>query len=120
VDNRTNYQERATGTPFEWNANDFNPTSVASIATSGCMSLEKSTRPFLFTMGSKARVSMSMPENFNIAEKTADLTVESDVHNGSGERATVCLSVVVIDHVGQIRAQFEGYPVDMVDGEKSV
>ena len=25
VDNRTNYAERATGTRFEWNANDFNP-----------------------------------------------------------------------------------------------
>jgi beta-galactosidase len=25
VDNRTNYAERATGTTFQWNANDFNP-----------------------------------------------------------------------------------------------
>src|SRR5208283_1673951 len=25
VDNRTTYREQATGTPFEWNTNDFNP-----------------------------------------------------------------------------------------------
>ena len=25
VDNRTSYRERATDTPYRWNANDFNP-----------------------------------------------------------------------------------------------
>ena len=58
--------------------------------------------------------------NFNIAKKTADVTVEAEVKNGSGDRATVGLSVVIVDHAGRVRAQFEGDPVDMVDGEKSV
>jgi beta-galactosidase len=42
------------------------------------------------------------------------------VRNDSGDRATVGLSVVIVDHSGQIRAQFDGDPVDMVDGEKTV
>ena len=42
------------------------------------------------------------------------------MHNASGDRATVGLSVAIVDHAGHVSAQFDGDPVDMVDGEKSV
>ena len=58
--------------------------------------------------------------NFNVGRKTADITVEAEVHNASGDRATVELSVAIIDNAGKVCAQFEGDPVDMVEGEKSV
>ena len=54
------------------------------------------------------------------AKKTADITVEAEIHNASGDRATVGLSVAIVDHAGRVRATFDGDPVDMVDGEKSV
>ena len=58
--------------------------------------------------------------NFDIAKKTADITVDAEVLNTSGDRATVILSVAIVDHEGHVRAQFDGDPVDMVDSEKSV
>ena len=57
---------------------------------------------------------------FDIPKKYADVTVESEVRNESGERATVGLTAVIVDQNGQVRAHFDGDPVDMVDGEKTV
>ena len=120
VDNRTNYQERATGTAFEWNANDFNPDFGGINRHVWLHVTGKIHQTLPLYYGLESQGVYVYAGNFNIAKKTADLTVESEVHNVSGERATVGLSVVVIDHAGQIRTQFEGDPVDMVDGEKSV
>jgi beta-galactosidase len=58
--------------------------------------------------------------NFNIAGRSADIAVDSEVRNGSGDRATVALTAVVVDAAGEVRGKFEGDPVDMVDGEKTV
>ena len=58
--------------------------------------------------------------NFDIPKKTADITAESEVRNDSDKRAAVALSVVIVDHRGQVRARFEGGPVDIEDGEKAV
>jgi beta-galactosidase len=60
------------------------------------------------------------PSNISVANGTADINVESEVHNNSGDRATAGLSVVVVDKDGKVCAQFAGDPVDMVDGEKTV
>ena len=48
------------------------------------------------------------------------MTVEAEVKNASGNRATVTLSAAIVDRSGQVRARFQGEPLDMVDGEKSV
>jgi beta-galactosidase len=120
VDNRTNYLERVTGTAFEWNANDFNPDFGGINRHVWLHVTGKIHQTLPLYYGLESQGVYVYAGNFNIAKKTADLTVESEVHNGSGERATVGLAVVVIDHAGEIRAQFEGDPVDMVDGEKSV
>ena len=58
--------------------------------------------------------------NFDLAGKSADVTVDAEVRNSSGDRATVGLAAVIVDRTGQVRARFDGEPVDMVDGEKTV
>jgi beta-galactosidase len=120
LDNRTNYQERATSTSFEWNANDFNPDfgGINSHVWLHITGKIHQTLPLYYGLESRGVYIYAC--NFEIARKTADLTVESEVHNGSGDRATVGLSAVIVDHQGQVRAQFAGDPVDMVAGEKSV
>jgi len=45
--------------------------------------------------------------NFDISKNTADVTVDAEVHNASGDRATVGLSVAIVDHEGHVRAQFD-------------
>jgi beta-galactosidase len=119
VDNRTNYQERATGTTFEWNANDFNPDfgGINRHVWLHSMGPIYQTLPLYY--GTETEGIYVHAGNFNIAKKTADLTVESQVKNGSGDRATVGLSVVVVDQTGQPVARFSGDPVDMVKDEKT-
>jgi beta-galactosidase len=134
VDNTTSYKERAfcaanpknpdgTGcvpTGYEWNANDFNPdhggiNRAVWLHVTGTI---YQTLPLYYGLESQGVYVHA--DNYNISDKTADVTVDSEVVNGSGDRATVGLSVAIVDHTGKVRAEFDGDPVDMVDGEKSV
>jgi beta-galactosidase len=134
VDNTTTYKERAfcqanpknsDGTDcvavgYEWNANDFNPDhgGINRRVWLHVMGKIHQTLPLYYGLESQGVYAHA--GNFNIAKKTADVTVDAEVHNTSGDRATVGLSVAIVDHVGRVCATFEGDPVDMVDGEKSV
>jgi beta-galactosidase len=134
VDNTTSYKERAfcvanpknadgtpcNGTTYEWNANDFNPDhgGINRHVWLHVMGKIHQTLPLYYGLESQGVYVHSA--NFDIPGKSADVTVEAEVHNASGDRATVGLSAVIVDHMGRVQAQFEGDPVDMVDGEKSV
>jgi beta-galactosidase len=134
VDNATRYLERAfcmanpknpDGSPcaptgYEWNANDFNPDhgGINRHVWLHVMGKIHQTLPLYYGLESQGVYVHAA--NFDIPKKTADVTVDAEVHNASGDRATVGLSVAIVDHEGHVRAQFDGDPVDMVDGEKSV
>ena len=120
VDNRTDYKERATGTPFEWNANDFNPDHGGINRHVWLHVTGKIHQTLPLYYGLETSGVYVHAANFDIPKKTADITVDSEVRNDSGERATVGLSAVIVDHRGQVRARFEGDPVDMANGEKKV
>lgn len=120
VDNRTTYQERATSTTFEWNANDFNPDygGINRHVWLHVMGEIYQTLPLYY--GLETTGVYVYAGNFDIANKSADVTVESQVKNASADRATVELSAVVVDSSGQLIAQLDGNSVDMVKGEKTV
>ena len=134
VDNNTTYKERAsclakpknadgsdcTGTAYEWNSNDFNPDHGGINRHVWLHVIGKIHQTLPLYYGLESQGVYVHAGNFNLGKKTADVTVEAEVHNNSGDRATVGLSVTVVDHAGSVRAQFEADPVDMVDGEKSV
>jgi len=119
VDNRTTYHERATDTAFEWNANDFNPDfgGINRHVWLHATGPIHQTLPLYY--GLQTEGIYVHADNFAIAKKTADITVESQVHNGSGERATVGMTVVIVGRDGKVATQFDGDPVDMVAGEKT-
>jgi beta-galactosidase len=119
LDNRTNYAERATNTTFQWNANDFNPDHGGINRHVWLHITGKIYQTLPLYYGLQTSGTYVHAGNFNIAGKTADVTVESEVKNASGDRATVGLTAVIVDAAGQVRARFEGEPVDMVDGEKT-
>ena len=120
VDNRTNYQERATNTTFEWNANDFNPDHGGINRHVWLHVTGKIYQTLPLYYGLESTGVYVHAGNFNIAGKSAGIAVDAEIKNASGDRATVGLSAVVVDAAGQVRAKFAGEPVDMVDGEKSV
>ncbi len=120
VDNRTTYRERATDTSFEWNANDFNPDHGGINRHVWLHVTGKIHQTLPLYYGLETTGVYVHAANFDIPKRYADITIESEVRNGSGDRATVGLTVVIVDRNGQVSAQFEGDPVDMVDGEKSI
>jgi beta-galactosidase len=134
VDNSTRYQERAfcianpknpDGSPcqptgYEWNANDFNPDHGGINRHVWLHVTGKIHQTLPLYYGLESQGIYVHADNFDFAKKSADVTVDSEVHNASGERATVGLSVAIVDHEGHLAAHFDGDPVDMVDGEKSV
>jgi beta-galactosidase len=119
VDNRTDYKERSSGTPFEWNANDFNPDYGGVNRHVWLHVTGKIYQTLPLYYGLESTGVYVHAANFNLAGKRADVTVESEVRNASGDRATVALSAVLVDRDGKVRARFAGDPVDMVDGEKT-
>jgi beta-galactosidase len=120
VDNRTTYQERATSTAFEWNSNDFNPDHGGINRHVWLHIVGKIHQTLPLYYGLESQGVYIHAGGFNIAQKTAGITVEAEVKNASGYHATVGLSVAIVDHTGVVRATFDGDPIDMVDGEKSV
>ena len=134
VDNTTTYKERAfclakpknadgsdcAGTAYEWNSNDFNPDHGGINRHVWLHVTGKIHQTLPLYYGLESQGVYVHAGNFNLGKKTADVTVEAEVLNSSGDRATVGLSVTVVDHAGSVRAQFEADPVDMVDDEKSV
>jgi beta-galactosidase len=120
VDNRTDYAERSSNTTFQWNANDFNPDHGGINRHVWLHVTGKIYQTLPLYYGLETTGVYVHAANFNIGGKSADVTVESEVRNASGDRATVELSAVIVDASGQVRAKFDGSSVDMVDGEKTV
>jgi beta-galactosidase len=71
LDNRTNYQERATSTSFEWNANDFNPDfgGINSHVWLHVTGKIRQTLPLYYGLESQGVYIYAC--NFEIARKTA-------------------------------------------------
>jgi beta-galactosidase len=120
VENRTTYQERATSTGFEWNANDFNPDFGGINRHVWLHAVGKIYQTLPLYYGLETEGVYIHADNFNLTAKTADVTVDAQVKNASGDRATVGVSAVIVDRAGNVVGQLEAEPVDMVAGEKDI
>jgi beta-galactosidase len=120
VDNRDEYAERATGTRFQWNVNDFNPNygginRHVRLHVTGAI---YQTLPLYD--GLKTTGVYIYPTHISVPDGSADIAAESQVHNASPDRASVTLSAIVVDKDGVVRAKFEGDTVDVLAGEKKI
>jgi beta-galactosidase len=120
VDNTTTYKERATNTSFRWNANDFNPVHGGINRRVWLHITGKIYQTLPLNYGLETSGTYIYGDNYNIAGHSCDVTVESQVKNESGDHATVTLSAAVVDKDGLLRAKFEGKPVDVAAGDKSI
>ena len=120
VDNRTTYLERSSNTSFEWNNNDFNPDHGGINRHVWLHVTGKIYQTLPLYYGLESTGVYVHAANFNIAGKSASVTVESEVRNASGDHSAVELSAVIVDQEGQVRARFSGSSVDMAAGEKTV
>jgi beta-galactosidase len=120
VDNRLTYTERATGTLFEWNANDFNPSFGGINRHVWLHTTGKIYQTLPLYYGLETTGTYIHAGNFNIAQKTADVTIESQVSNESGADAKVQLSALIVGHDGRVRARIAGASATVAAGAKTV
>lgn len=120
VNNQTNYRERATGCPFEWNVSDFNP-DFGGINRHVWLHVTGDiyqTLPLYY--GLKSAGVYVYGEKFDISGKRTDVTVESEVQNTSERDAAIRLSAVIVDTSGLVHAHLTGEPAKLASGEKTI
>ncbi len=57
------------------------------------------------------------PRSIDLQKRTADVKVEAEVVNETGDYASITLSAVVVDAAGVVRARLEGNTSDLVSGQ---
>jgi beta-galactosidase len=117
VDNSTDYKEEATGTPFEWNAKDFNPNfgglnRDATLIVAGKI---YQTLPLYENLQTKGVYVYA--DAIDLKKKSVDVKVEAEVANETGDYASITLSAVVVDADGMVRAKLDGNTSDLVAGQ---
>jgi beta-galactosidase len=120
VDNSPDYKEEDTGTPFLWNSKDFNPNfgglnRDARLIITGKIYQTLPLYENLHTTGVYI-----YPEDIDLKNKTADIKVEAEVANETGDYASITLSAVVVDADGIVRAKLEGNTSDLVTGQTEI
>jgi len=120
VDNSTNYVEEATGVGFQWMSRDFNPNFGGINKNVWLHITGKVFQTLPLFEGLQAKGVYIYPKNISIKDKTADIVVEAEVRNESGDQQSIDLSAVVVDAAGNVAATFKGETYDMVSGEKYV
>ena len=120
VDNSPDYKEEATGTPFEWNAKDFNPNfgglnRDARLIVTGRIYQTLPLYENLQTTGIYV-----YPQAIDLQKKTADVKVEAEIVNETDDYASITLSAVVVDADGIVRAQLDGNTSDLVAGQVEI
>jgi len=108
VDNSTDYKEEATGTAFQWSGRNMNPNfgglnRDAKLIVTGKIYQTLPLYENLYTTGVYV-----YPQAIDLKKKTADVTVEAEVTNESGNYASISLSAVVVDAAGVVRALLAG------------
>ena len=118
VDNSKNYVEEASGTGYQWAGGAFNP-NYGGLNRSVWLHLTgKVYQTLPLYEGLQTTGVYVYAEDFNVAAKTAKITVEAQVKNEEADNQVVTLNVVVVDAAGQVRAKFSSDTSDMVHGQK--
>lgn len=120
VDNRSDYQERATGTRFEWNVSDFNPNFGGINRNVWLHVTDKIYQTLPLYYGLKTSGTYVHASNFNIQKRSATVAVDSEVRNDLDTPSKIGLSVVIVDPQGNVCAQFRSKSVEMAGREKTV
>ncbi len=120
VDNNASYKEEATGVAFQWNSKDFNPNYGGLNRNASLIIANKIYQTLPLYNNLKTTGVYVYPENINIAKKTTDIKIESEVMNETDDYASINLSAIVTDMEGNIKVSFDGQTSDLVAGQSEV
>jgi beta-galactosidase len=117
VDNSPTYKEEATGTPFEWNAKDFNPNFGGLNRDAKLIIAGKIYQTLPLYENLQTTGVYIYPKAIDLAAKSVDVNVEAEVTNETGDYASITLSALVVDADGIVRAVLPGNTSDLVGGQ---
>ncbi len=120
VDNSKDYQEESTGTGYEWEGSAFNPNYGGLNRRLWLHLTGKVYQTLPLFENLKTTGVYVYAEDFNVAAKTAKVTVEAQVCNEETDNQSITLNVFVVDGAGIVRAKFGGEASDLVNGQKDV
>lgn len=95
------------GASFQWNTKDFNP-DMGGLTRNVILHVKDTvyqTLPLYSNLRTKGTYIYA--ENINVKAKTADIHVESEIRNESGETKDMSLEVVLVDSNGKTAASFK-------------
>jgi len=120
TDNSWDYKEKATGSPFQWNDNNFyaNYGGISKNVNLYITGKVYQTLPLFNNL--KTNGVYLHADNFDIAAKTATLHAESEVSNETSAPTTVGYKVVIENLNGQIIKTFEGNPITLQPNTKGI
>lgn len=120
VDNSNDYKEEATGVGYQWMGRAFNP-NYGGINRNVRLHLTGKIYQTLPLYENLQTTGIYIyARNIDVKAATAQIVVESQVKNESGDFAAISLSAVVVDADGMERARFESETSDLVDGQTAV
>ena len=117
VNNDPAYKEEGSGTAFEWNSKDFNPNFGGLNRDSQLIVAGRIYQTLPLYENLQTSGVYVYAEAIDTAKKSAQVTVESQVTNETGDYASISLSAVVVDAEGIVRAELPGNTSDLVSGQ---
>lgn len=117
VDSDWKYRERATGTPFQWNNDNFN-VNYGGITKNVRLHLAGpvyQTLPLHSGLGTSGQYVWA--ENFDLAGRAATIHAETEVRNEGRTARRISLAVEVRDRDGRTVGRFDGGSVLVQPGE---
>jgi beta-galactosidase len=117
VNNDPGYKEEDTGTPFLWNSKDFNPNFGGLNRDARLIVTGKIYQTLPLYNNLKTSGVYVYPENIDLEKKSADVKVEAEVVNETGDYASITLSAAVVDADGVVRAILDGNTSDLIAGQ---
>ena len=117
VNNDPAYKEEGTGVAFEWNSKDFNPNFGGLNRDSRLIVAGRIYQTLPLYENLQTSGIYVYAQAIDVAKRAAQVTVESQVTNESGDYASISLSAVVVDADGIVRAELPGNTSDLVSGQ---
>lgn len=117
VDNDWKYRERATGSGFQWNNDNFN-VNYGGITKNVRLHLTGpvyQTLPLIFGLGTTGQYVWA--DGFDLPEKAATVHAETQVRNDGNAPRRIGYRVELRDRTGKLVARFDGQPAEIAPGE---
>ncbi|HEX8627012.1 MAG TPA: DUF4982 domain-containing protein [Catenuloplanes sp.] len=119
-DNSPNYVEQSTGTAYQWDSRDFNP-SFGGLTRNIRLHVVPATHftlPLYTGLGTTG--TYVYPYNIDVHNRAAIITAETQVRNQRAEARTVTVSAKVRDARGQVLKTLTAEPVILAAGETRI